>query len=185
MDMYKVCCFIGHRKIEITEVLEKRVKDIIENLIVNHNVTTFLFGSRSNFDDLCLRIVGELREKYNHIKRICYTCKSEACFLESQREKWEEIYSTLRKREVHLLCVDEEYNYKSKYTSGKASYVERNQAMIDDSDYCVFFYDESYSPPQRKYRKSCFATYQPQSGTALAFKYAKRKKKGIINVFCI
>jgi len=34
--------------------------------------------------------------------------------------------------------------------AGKASYVERNQEMINKSDFCVVYYDEKYLPPCRK-----------------------------------
>ena len=60
----KVCSFFGHRKIEITEELKEKVRAIVEDLIVNHNVLIFLFGSRSDFDYLCHLVVTELREKY-------------------------------------------------------------------------------------------------------------------------
>lgn len=54
------CSFFGHRKIEVSEKLELKVKMVIENLILNHNVTTFLFGSKSEFNYLCLEIVTNL-----------------------------------------------------------------------------------------------------------------------------
>ena len=148
------CSFFGHRKIEITEELKQKVKEVIEDLIVNHNVLIFLFGSRSDFDYLCHLVVTELKEKYPNIKRIAYTCRSETCTLESERAHWEEVYSHFRKEKVTLLGVEEEVEHKSKYTSGRASYVKRNQAMINDSDYCVFYYDENYKPQKRKYKKS-------------------------------
>lgn len=44
------CCFVGHRKIEKTPELEKRVFDEIEKLIED-GVDTFYFGSKSEFDD--------------------------------------------------------------------------------------------------------------------------------------
>lgn len=47
MERHKICSFFGHRKIEITAELKQKVSNEIENLIVNHNVTAFLFGSRS------------------------------------------------------------------------------------------------------------------------------------------
>ena len=53
------CSFFGHRKIDITEELKQKVEEVIKDLIVNHNVQIFLFGSRSNFDDLCFEIVSE------------------------------------------------------------------------------------------------------------------------------
>ena len=178
----KVCSFFGHRKIEITEEVKQKVKKVIEDFIVNHNVLTFLFGSRSDFDYLCHLVVTELKEKYPNITRKCYTCKSETCTLESERAHWEEIYSHFRKEKVTLLGVEEEIEHKSKYTAGRASYVERNQAMINDSDYCIFYYDENYQPEMRKYSKRSVGYYQPKSGTALAYTYAKQKKKIIYNL---
>lgn len=176
------CSFFGHRKIEITEDLKIRLREIIEDLIVNHNVTTFLFGSRSDFNSLCHQVVTELKEKYPFIKRIAYTCKSELCILEQERQKCEELFSCFVKPEIELFGYEEEYNYKTKYVSGRASYIERNQAMIDDSGYCVFYYDKNYFPEKRKHSKRDFCYYQPKSGTALAHTYAKQKKKFLINI---
>ncbi len=178
-----ICCFIGHRTIEITEDFIFKLKLFIEDLILNKGYSIFLFGSRSDFDYLCHSIVTELKTKYPYIKRISYTCRSETCTLESEREKWEKIYSYFEKREVHLLGVEEEYEHKTKYMSGKASYVERNFAMIDDSHLCIFYYREDYKPEMRKYSKKSIGYYQPKSGTRLAYQYAIRKKKYIIN-FC-
>ena len=36
--MRESCCFIGHRKIEVTNKLEQKLYAYIENLIVNKNV---------------------------------------------------------------------------------------------------------------------------------------------------
>ncbi len=67
--------------------------------------------------------------------------------------------------------------------AGRAGYAERNQAMIRESDVCVFYYDKSYLPVRRKYGKRDLADYQPPSGTALAYHYAESKNKAIINCF--
>lgn len=179
----KTCSFFGHRKIETTKELKCQLTKIIEELIVNNNVETFLFGSRSEFDELCYMAVTELKEKYPEIKRMAYTCSSEICVLENEREKWEKIYSQLEKRVVRLMGFEGECEYEKKYMAGKASYVERNQAMIDDSDYCVFYYNEDYRPELRKWSKRSLSFYQPKSGTATAFNYARKKQKHIINLF--
>ena len=181
MEKHKACSFFGHRKIEISEELKQRVKGLIEDLIVKNNVSNFLFGSCSEFDELCHLLVTELKEKYPSIKRIAYTCKSEACILESEREQKEKAFSYVFKKEIHLLGVEEEFEHKTKYIAGRASYVQRNQAMIDNSDYCVFYYSESYQPEKRKYSKKGLCYYQPKSGTALAYAYAKQKNKIIYN----
>ena len=66
--------------------------------------------------------------------------------------------------------------------SGKASYVERHQEMINKSDFCVIYYDENYLPPRRKNSRRELTDYQPKSGTAVAYNYAEKKKKEITNV---
>ena len=66
--------------------------------------------------------------------------------------------------------------------AGKASYVERNQEMINNSKFCVVYYDENYLPPRRKNSRRDLFDYQPKSGTAVAYDYAVKKKKEIINV---
>ena len=55
-------CFIGHRKINETEDLKIRLWDLIEDLILNQNVTTFLFGSKSAFNSLCEKTLIKAKE---------------------------------------------------------------------------------------------------------------------------
>ena len=56
----KSCSFFGHRDTPQTEELKERVREIVERLIVEENVDTFLFGSRSKFDDLCHIVVKQV-----------------------------------------------------------------------------------------------------------------------------
>lgn len=179
----KTTCIIGHRDVELSNEDLNKLKELFENLIIKNNVKIFLFGSRSNFDFICHKIVTELKAKYSFIQRKCYTCRSETCILESERKYWEELYSNFHKKEIHLLGVEEEVEFKNKWTCGKASYVERNQAMINDSDICVFYYNENYQPKNSKYSKRSISYCKPKSGTKIAFNYAKQKKKKIVNVF--
>lgn len=57
----KICCFLGHRKIENSDELEQTLYKISEHLITKENVHTFLFGSKSQFDDLCYKVITELK----------------------------------------------------------------------------------------------------------------------------
>ena len=70
MENLYTCCFIGHRTINETEQLKLKLYNIIEKLIIEENVDTFLFGSKSRFNDLCYELVTEIKGKYPHIKRI-------------------------------------------------------------------------------------------------------------------
>ena len=183
MNLYKTCCFIGHRVIEITDSLIRRLKVLMETLLVCDNVGIFLFGSNSQFNDIALDIVTDLQKKYPHIKRIAYGCKSEAFFWEKDKEYYKKLMSNFYNELVDVMTIDEVFDHKTKYTAGKASYVERNQAMIDNSDFCIFFYDEDYLPKKRKKSKKYTSLYQPQSGTKLAYLYAVQKRKKIFNLF--
>lgn len=177
IETHKTCCFIGHRKIEFSQELENKIKSIIENLIVNENVSEFFFGSNSEFNDICHNILTKLKEIYPHIMRKFYTCRSEYCVLESERLHLEKIMSTTLRKDVKLLGMEGEIEFSKKLDTTVNSYIVRNQAMIDGSDYCIFYYDENYIPIKKKKNQS------QVSGTKKAYEYALKKKKLIINVY--
>lgn len=157
MNEKNSCCFFGHRKIVITECLVESLQNEIEKLIKEKKVKTFLFGSRSEFDDLCHKVVSELKEMYSDIVRIYV------------RAEYPYINEEYRK---HIMQRYEETYYPEKIKgAGKASYIERNYEMLNKSKYCIFYYDEKYVPGKGK-----------KSGTKIAYEYAKRKGLCIINL---
>ncbi len=150
------CCFFGHRKISENEELKLKLKEIIEKLIIEKKVDTFLFGSKSQFNSLCLELVTQIKEKYPYIKRVYV--RAEYPYISEQYEKY-------------LLESCEETYYPEKImNSGKASYVERNYEMIDNSQFCIVYYDEKRTPTDRK------------SGTKIALDYAIKRAKKTIRV---
>ena len=152
----KTCCFIGHRYIDNTQETEERVKETVEKLI-GEGVTDFLFGSKSEFDAICLKTVTALKEKYPYITRTYVRAEYEYIS--------EQYYNYL------LESYDSSYFAQAAHNAGRLSYVKRNREMIDKSDICVFYYDRDYT---YRYRSS---------GTQIAFDYAVNKKKKIINIF--
>ena len=139
-------------------------------LITEKGVNKFLFGIKSNFDDFCQEVVKELREEYPHIQRVSVRM----------------YYPELGEPYIGYILRDFEDTYMPERieNAGVARYVERNQEMINASDYCIFYYDKNYKPPRRKYSKRSVRDYQPKSGTALAFEYAMRgKRTKIINIW--
>ena len=127
--MNKTACFIGHRKIIETEELTERLYKTIENLIIKERVETFLFGSKSAFNGLCLEIATNLKEKHPFIKRV---------FVRAE-------YPVINDSYLDYLYkfYDDTYFSKSASGAGRASYVKRNFEMIDESDFCVFYYNFS------------------------------------------
>ena len=174
----QTCCFIGHRKIEDKESVFLRVKPIIEMLITEKGVRIFNFGSRSEFDDLCHLIVSEFQNEYPDIIRVNYNRKSEYVVKKDEKARREEIARRLLKKDISVKDFDRSKMSDRVSGAGKASYVERNREMIDDSDFCVFFYiGEEYKPEPNPYYKT-----SGKSGTKMAYDYAVRKGKTIINV---
>ena len=148
------CCFIGHRTINETEELKSQLCEIIEKLIVEKQVDTFLFGSKSRFNSLCLELLSEIKEKHPHIKRVYV--RAEYPYISDEYKRY-------------LLKIYEDTYYPEKIISaGKSAYIERNYEMIDKSHFCIVYYDKPNVPTTRK------------SGTKIALDYAIKQGKQII-----
>ena len=150
------CCFFGHRKIDVTEELVSRLEGVIEDLVIKEEINTFLFGSKSEFDGLCLNVVAELKKKYPHIIRIYV--RAEFPYINEEYTKY------------LLKMYDETYYPKGIIKAGKAVYVKRNFEMVDKSSCCVIYYDDNYVSTKQK------------SGTKVAYEYAVKKGLKIYNV---
>lgn len=148
------CCILGHREIIETKELREQLYYMIEKLIIDKKVDTFLFGSKSQFNSLCYEIVTSIKEKYPHINRV---------YVRAEFPQINDNYKS------YLLDSYEDTYYPEKLLgAGKAVYVERNCHMIDRSCFCMVYYRDSYSPRCRK------------SGTKLALDYAIKKNKTVI-----
>ncbi len=176
-------CFIGHRKVADTEQIKDRLHDTISMLIKN-GADTFIFGSRSEFDTLCWEVVTELQAQYPHLKRISYNAPHETAFTsKEERESCEQFFSRIAKCEIHYTDYEKAVSSMKSINANKNAYIMRNQEMIDNSNVCVFYYNKDYLPPKRKAPNKFLPDYQPKSGTAIAYAYAKQKKKQIYNIF--
>ena len=71
----------------------------------------------------------------------------------------------------------------SQKNAGKAVLIERNYEMINKSEFCIVYYNEKYLPPKRKYSRNCIFDYHPKSGTGIAYNYAVKNSKYIVNLF--
>ena len=148
------------RKIDISDLLKIKLYEVIKELITEHNIDIFLFGNKSQFNDICYDIVSELKKDYAHIKRV---------YVRAQFPHISEDYKSYlleRYEETYFPC--------NALNAGKVSYIKRNIDMIDNSTYCITYFDESYTPDTRKSSKS---------GTRTAYNYALKKQKKIINIF--
>lgn len=151
----KTCSCFGHSDVAITDELTTRTRIEIDRAI-EEGVRIFLFGGRSDFDDLCYDLVTEKRnaDPQLNIKRVF-------CFaLDKQLRKPPRWF--IPKEYEALECPTKDFDYW--YT---AIYY-RNLAMIDQSDLILFWVE-------RRENSGAYKTYQ----------YAVKKHKHIVNLFTL
>ncbi len=149
----KTCSCFGHSKVNITDELIARTRIEIDKAVAD-GVRIFLFGGRSDFDDLCYDLVTEKRnaEPQLDIKRVF-------CFaLDEQLRKPPRWF--IKKEYEALECPTKSFDYW--YTS----IYYRNLAMIDQSDLILFWVEK-----------------REISGAYKTYRYAVKKQKNIINLF--
>ena len=151
------CSIIGHRKLELNNSALKKLESTICNLITNHGITDFLFGSKSDFNQLCYDIITNLKKNYSFIRRI---------FVRAEYPVISDEY-----RKYLLTLYEDTYFYDSKKITSRYGYIKRNELIIRNSDICLFYYNSNYLPKKK------------QSGTKLAYEYAIKKNKNIINFY--
>lgn len=150
------CSFFGHRTIKETEKLKEKLYNIIDELINKQNVRIFLFGSKSQFNSLCYEIVSEFKNTYPNIKRI---------YIRAEYPYINDDYKG------YLLTRYEDTYFPEKIiNAGRAVYIERNFEMINKSKFCVICYDEANLNGKQR------------SGTKIAYEYAVKHSKKIINL---
>lgn len=148
----KICSCFGHFNVDITDDLKQRTRKEIYKAIED-GVRIFLFGGRSDFDDLCYDLVTEKRNANPQlgIKRVF-------CFpLEKQLRKPPRWFS--KKEYEALECPSNDFDYW--YTS----IYYRNLAMIDNSDLILFCVEQ-----------------RENSGAYKAYRYALKKHKCVVNM---
>ena len=148
----KICSFFGHSEIEITDELKANLSKIIENLI-KENYIFFYFGGFGMFDDLCWKIVTQLKQKFPHIKRV-YCLSDPRHLRRCKRPKW---VTDQNYEEIIYLDLEFDWWYKRIYF--------RNVEIINKSDFVVFY-----------------VNHYNNSGAHKALQYAIKKKKHFINL---
>ena len=163
------CCIIGHRTIKDFLDVESRTVNAVKNLIENENVRIFKFGYFGEFNDLCLKLVSEIKKDYPFVKTIFYSLNNEIAFTFEEAEEYRAKFNRQNKTFKYkcfdvineLTEIDE--------TKFKLAYVLRNKKLIEESDFCLIYYRKDYALPNLR-----------NSGTKIALEYAKQKNKTLI-----
>ena len=154
----KSCSILGHRKIEITPKLKNLIKQTLTKLIIENSVSVFLFGSKSAFNDLCYEIISELKTTFPNIQRI---------YVRAEYPQISSHYTAYLKT-----FYEKTYFHDKKLVTNSFSYIKRNEMLVDKSDICIFYYNPNYVLEKNT-----------KSGTKIAYEYAIKKHKQIINLY--
>jgi len=153
MENNLICSFFGHRDIEITQDLYTITYKAILNAL-DHGCRIFYFGGYGDFDQLCYKIVTEIKSLNSTLNITRIYCVADEKYLHKKvryfnREDYDDI-----------VFLPPSFNgwYKRIYF--------RNLKMIDESDYIIFF-----------------AENRENSGAYKCYKYAIKKHKKVINIF--
>ncbi len=149
----KTCSCFGHTYVDITDDLISRTRKEIDRAIED-GVRIFLFGGRSDFDDLCYDLVTEKKNsdpRLNIQRVFCFS-------LDSQFRKPPRWYE--KKEYESFECPTKRVNYW--YTA----IFFRNVAMIDQSDLILFCVEQ-----------------RENSGAYKTYQYAVKTHKKIVNLF--
>lgn len=151
----KVCSFFGHHAINSKEIVREKISLIISDLI-NNNFSTFLVGYHGDFDKLVLEELIKAKKLNCHIEiRLIFTTLT---FL---KPKYFDYVESLREKGVQTKIYEiESIYYKNKITFS-------NKCMLNESQYAVFYVDES----------------QKQSGAKSILKLAKKNNINYLNLF--
>ncbi|MBO5363228.1 MAG: hypothetical protein J6A46_02755 [Clostridia bacterium] len=151
MQENKICSFFGHREIEITEKLYARTTDEIWKS-VDFGCRIFYFGGYGDFDKLCYKIVNKIKQENPQLGLKLVYCVPQELYLRKKSHYFKsEDYD-----EIIYLTPSFESWYKSIYF--------RNCAMIDKSDFIIFYAED-----------------RKDSGAYKAYKYAKRQKGKLLS----
>lgn len=149
----KIIGFIGHRMICCD--LIQSVRLAIEEQILMGN-KTFILGNHGEFDEMVLKVLREMRKKYNDINvQVVITSFSQLLRRGGNSEK-EELY----KYEETIMFEVEDVHFKRRISTS-------NKFMIDKLDILICYVDES----------------RTRSGAKAALKYAVDKGVEIINLY--
>ena len=147
----KVCSCFGHLEVDISDRLKARVSEEIDKAIAD-GVRVFLFGGRSDFDDLVYDLVSEKKENNPQLE-----IKRVFCFpLDAHMRKPPRWFKRKEFEEYICPCKDFEWWYTAIYY--------RNCTMIDSCDLVLFYAEE-----------------RENSGAYKTYKYAVKSKKKIVN----
>ena len=127
MKIYTVS-FFGHRYIENICEIERKIEEIIRELICGNEYADFLVGRDGEFDQLVSSTVKRMKNEMGYSNNsLIWVMPYDKAEYENNRENFEKYYDEIE------VC------YESSIAHPKSAIQIRNRRMIDRSDLVIFY----------------------------------------------
>lgn len=137
--MNKICSFIGHKDLFITDTLFKNIRNTIIDLIENENIKDFYCGGYGNFDNTIASLLKELKSTYGIRSYLVIAYINP---LVEKKLKYIErcnIYDEIIYPEIENIPL-------------KFAIKKRNEWIVDHSDIIVVYVDHSWGGAYQTYK---------------------------------
>lgn len=152
LDIYTVS-FFGHRYIENFSLIEKRLENVVRDLIASKEYVDFLVGRNGEFDSCVCSTVLKVRKNYNdNNSSLVLVLPYLTAEYTNNKKYFEEYYS------------DIEISQKSCKSHPKSAIQIRNREMVDRSDLIICYVEKN------------------TGGAYATVRYAKKQNKTVINL---
>lgn len=138
MENIKRCCFCGHSDIWDSGA-EEKIKQVAEDLILNHNVKEFWVGNYGNFDSCSATVIKELKKIYTDIRLDLVVP-----YLTNSINEHKELYY---KRFDNILLADIPENTPKRFHITKS-----NEYMVDNSEFLICYIERSWGGAVKTYK---------------------------------
>lgn len=137
MEKMKRCCFCGHSNIWNSGVNE-RIRNVAEDLIVNHGIKDFWVGNYGAFDSYAASAIRELKCQYKHIELDLIIP-----YITNPINEYKELYY---KNYDNIIIAD-----IPEGTPKRFHIIKANEYMINNSAYLICYIEWSWGGAAKTY----------------------------------
>ena len=146
----KACCEFGHSDFDASNDVIEKIRNKLLYLIEEENYDTFYLGNKGLFDYFIAKELYEIKKIYPHINRVLVLAYLNQKVTNNEKEYRDKMFDEILFPPLEKVPL-------------RFAYSKRNQWIINNSDYIIFFVDYSWGKSMKM------------------LEYANRKHKEYIN----
>ncbi len=131
------CTFFGHW--DCPDTVNRKLREVLIDLIVNHNVDMFYVGNQGQFDAIVRRVLRELKQEYPQINYAVVLA-----YMPGKRNEYDDYSDTMLPEGIEAVHPHYAISW-------------RNNWMLKQSDYVVTYITHSWGGAAQYARKAAAA----------------------------